>query len=109
MATETPLKLNVLLSRQDGCWVATCTELDVVVADPDMERAWEDATRVCRAHLMYGLRTGHSLHDLVKPPPENLGEIMEQMAEDGVLTINLCPSLKAAEAVEIHRLISKAA
>ena len=109
MATERPLKLNVLLSQQDGCWVATCTELDVVAANPDMERAWEDATRVCRAHLLYGLRSGLSLRDLVKPPPKNLGEIMAQMEEDGMLTINIRPSVHGAEAVEIHRLVRKAA
>jgi hypothetical protein len=111
VATEQPLKLNVVLSQQDGCWVATCTELGVVTADPDMETAWEDATRVCRAHLLYGMRTGRSLKDLLKPPPDNIDEIMAQAQEDGTLIINLRPQVapQPRESVEIHRFVHRTA
>lgn|GEM_PF-5847282 len=103
--SEHALKLNVLLRHEDGCWVAFCPELDVLAAHPNLETAWEDATRVCRAHLMYGLSSGAALADLVKPPPDNIAEIMRHAEQQGTLMIQIRPK----NDVEIRRLVADAA
>ncbi len=97
------LELDVLLSRDDGLWIAECPQIGVLVADPDLETAWEDATRACRAHLLYAIRTGIDLHDVIKPPPDNLAEIIRQARKDQRLIVEL-----NCKTVEIRRCLRAA-
>ena len=83
------LRLNVLLRQEDECWVAFCPELNTLAADPDLEKAWEDVVRVCRARLAYGLAEGLSLDELVKPAPGNLAQIISQAETDGFLRLHM--------------------
>lgn len=88
-AQQEHLRLNVLLRKENDCWVAFCPELDTLAADPDLETAWEDVVRVCRARLAYGLAAGLSLEELVKPAPPNLAQIVAQAEIDGFLRLHM--------------------
>lgn len=66
------------MQREEGCWVARCTNLGTIAADPDLDTAWDHITRVCRAHLDYGLAKGFGLDELVKPVPTDIVEAYKQ-------------------------------
>lgn len=93
MSSDQPrvLRLNVLLRQECGRWVAHCPELNTLASDADLETAWEDIVRVCRAHLTYGLKTGRTLAQLIKPPPADILEIIAQAEIDGFLRLHLQP------------------
>jgi hypothetical protein len=87
------LRLNIILCKEDGCWVARCPELDTLAADPDIETAWEDIVRVCRAHIACGLLDGKTLKDLMRPPPDNWLEIMAHHQKEGWVRMHVTPQL----------------
>jgi hypothetical protein len=105
------LQLNVLIRQEDGCWVAHCPEVNALAADPDFETAWEDIMRLCRAHLIYGLKMGKSLSDLIKPPPADLAQIIAQAEMDGCLRLhfNRVDQALVDSVIEVRRVLAQAA
>ena len=102
------LRLNVVLRREDDCWVARCPELGTLAADPDLETAWEDIVRICRAHLVYGLKIGMALADLIKPVPADISELISQLDTDGFLRLHFNRAVDHTE-IKMYRMVAVAA
>lgn len=97
-----PIRLSVLLCQHEGLWVADCPELRVRTADPARDVALANVQKLCLAHLLYGLKKGIPIRDLLHPPTEELVIALARAKRQGDADVKFTVSLRDAPTLLIN-------
>jgi hypothetical protein len=83
------IKLNVVLYREGGYWVAHCVELDLLTSDPSRQKVWNDIMAVCRGQMLYAAANDDQFDHLFRPASETLSKMVSLGREEGSMRVDL--------------------